>query len=509
MSMGIRFVGKDPDGIAKAISVNDDGVLLVELLGSLLVGEVVENPTANTILGRMKSLESKLDTLGVAIDSILAKIIASPATEAKQAALEALVGTLTDTAVNDPTASGTIIALLKGLITQMQGDGASGKSMPVQLSGSNVAYNSVTDMNKVLVYNNWQPDTPKVIPEYSARNGQLPLDNAGDVLFITNSNRVRIHKSLDGWATDTVWYDLTPHAGKITDTNGIAISASKILIAFAHNTDPAQNGWYIVEDLGDSFRFEKVLSPVVGFSSFSFGNDKYPKDNAKIILITEYGAKTAGAYARHVHLSEDGGETWRVIFELPEELPGNTHTHSAHYDPYADRIWVVNGDEGASNLWYSDDWRRETPTWVRVWETGTAPVQFTTIYSTLDMVFFGTDGIGANGVWGLVRDPSKLKPDTTDIKPLFILDPTKSTYYVARSFKQKADGSAIYAVFSDNGIGGRKGNVIVGSVDGKRWHEIYRSRLDTNFNQMWTFEDRLIWWEGDQKAVATLTWSKL
>ena len=84
MSTGVRFVGKDPDGIAKAISVNDDGVLLVELLGSLLVGEAVENPTANTILGRMKSLESKLDTLGVAIDSILAKIIASPATEAKQ-----------------------------------------------------------------------------------------------------------------------------------------------------------------------------------------------------------------------------------------------------------------------------------------------------------------------------------------------------------------------------------------------------------------------------------------
>ena len=70
MSYGVRFVGKDPDGIAKAISVNDDGVLLVELLGSLLVGEVAENPTANTILGRMKSLESKIDTLEDKIDKI-------------------------------------------------------------------------------------------------------------------------------------------------------------------------------------------------------------------------------------------------------------------------------------------------------------------------------------------------------------------------------------------------------------------------------------------------------
>ena len=36
MSTGVRFVGKDPDGIAKAIAVNDDGVLLVELLGSIV-----------------------------------------------------------------------------------------------------------------------------------------------------------------------------------------------------------------------------------------------------------------------------------------------------------------------------------------------------------------------------------------------------------------------------------------------------------------------------------------
>ena len=40
MSKGIRFVGKDPDGIAKAISVNDDGVLLVELLGSKVQQEI-------------------------------------------------------------------------------------------------------------------------------------------------------------------------------------------------------------------------------------------------------------------------------------------------------------------------------------------------------------------------------------------------------------------------------------------------------------------------------------
>ena len=157
MSHGVRFVGKDPDGIAKAISVNDDGVLLAELSGSLLVGEVAENPTANTILGRMKSLESKIDTLDVVIDSILAKIIAapsteakqdtiigyvdgveavlanilakiiaSPATEAKQTALNALIGEV-QTA---PTAN-TLLARLKSLEDKLA------ETLTVQLSGSN------------------------------------------------------------------------------------------------------------------------------------------------------------------------------------------------------------------------------------------------------------------------------------------------------------------------------------------------------------------------------------
>ena len=71
-------------------------------------------------------VSNKLAVRASEIEAILSVIAAKDfATEAKQTALEALVGTLTDTAVNDPTASGTIIALLKGLITQMQGDGAS------------------------------------------------------------------------------------------------------------------------------------------------------------------------------------------------------------------------------------------------------------------------------------------------------------------------------------------------------------------------------------------------
>lgn len=144
MSNGVRFVGKDPDGIAKAISVNDDGVLLVELLGSLLVGEVAENPTANTILGRMKSLESKIDTFIGYVDgveavlaNILAKIIASPATEAKQDALNVLIGEVQA----NPTAN-TLLARLKAIEDKL--------TAGISLSGSKASeYEAITVDNTV------------------------------------------------------------------------------------------------------------------------------------------------------------------------------------------------------------------------------------------------------------------------------------------------------------------------------------------------------------------------
>lgn len=60
------------------------------------------------------------------------------ATATKQDEQKALVGAINDSAVIDPTATGSVIALLKGLIKQLQGDGTAGKAAPVSLSGSKV-----------------------------------------------------------------------------------------------------------------------------------------------------------------------------------------------------------------------------------------------------------------------------------------------------------------------------------------------------------------------------------
>lgn len=64
------------------------------------------------------------------------------ATEAKQDAIATLMGALASAAVTDPTASANQIALLKGIIKQLQGDGSG--AMPVSLTGSTVEIGGVS-----------------------------------------------------------------------------------------------------------------------------------------------------------------------------------------------------------------------------------------------------------------------------------------------------------------------------------------------------------------------------
>ena len=71
---GLKLVGKDPDGIAKAISVNDDGVLLVELLGSIVEESAARNrglyPTSKVELLDLPQIDG-MDTSGGTHPSVL------------------------------------------------------------------------------------------------------------------------------------------------------------------------------------------------------------------------------------------------------------------------------------------------------------------------------------------------------------------------------------------------------------------------------------------------------
>ena len=113
-----------------------------------------------------------------------------------------------------------------------------------------------------------------------------------------------------------------------------------------------------------------------------------------IIVYNDYGNQ---GYCGRIWVSEDYGDTFRCIFKMfnnshiPEtdnDAPVNpnlpwegrgaddamhngNHVHSAVYDPYYDRIWMVHGDvlrddildTVASAVRWSDNWRDTVPTW--------------------------------------------------------------------------------------------------------------------------------------------------
>lgn len=95
----------------------------------------------NKLAVRASELETLLSALAgkdfatqTTVAAILAKMIAAPATEAKQDVLAGLVGAAADAAITDPATAATMIALLKGLIKQLQGTGTG--AVPAQLTGS-------------------------------------------------------------------------------------------------------------------------------------------------------------------------------------------------------------------------------------------------------------------------------------------------------------------------------------------------------------------------------------
>lgn len=71
---GVKFMGKDPDGKAKAISVNDDGVLLAELSGRIVEESAARNrglyPTSKVELLDLPQIDG-MDTSGGAHPSVL------------------------------------------------------------------------------------------------------------------------------------------------------------------------------------------------------------------------------------------------------------------------------------------------------------------------------------------------------------------------------------------------------------------------------------------------------
>lgn len=106
----------------------------VEVVYSQLPEGAATEAKQDSLAALVGAIEDKLDAVRVLLNTlagkdfatqttlaqILAKMIAAPATEAKQDALAGLVGALDSAAVSDPAAAGAVIALLKGLLSRLQ-----------------------------------------------------------------------------------------------------------------------------------------------------------------------------------------------------------------------------------------------------------------------------------------------------------------------------------------------------------------------------------------------------
>jgi hypothetical protein len=187
-------------------------------------------------------------------------------------------------------------------------------------------------------------------------------------------------------------------------------------------------------------------------------------------------------YANEVILSTDGGKSFDRILEVPLATTdaANLHIHDVEYDPYAERIWVVVGDNGNSQMYWSDDLGTS---WKTIAEQGDVTMM-TQIAAFKDCVAFGTDGYPEgiirweregpddepDGVDDLVRPYVQIKTDQPD-------DGKMEMYARHRWHIREDDGRELclmpfgYSPMNETATD----SVVLASVDGNVWYELYRT----------------------------------
>lgn len=231
------------------------------------------------------------------------------------------------------------------------------------------------------------------------------------------------------------------------------------------------------------------------------------------IAISPYGLGLTGM----VHLSNDYGKTWKVIFNmgvmgsefavpykgsqgawpLPENLTppmpsdmwtvggnSNFHTHGVIIDPYRDnRIWVCTGDagenaNGRSAIFFTDN---DGVDWTRITEKGAGlfddyfGMQAMGFVVTENMILFGTD----SGNDGFKRAIFKDKNSTINIEAAYWCNGTYRTA-LDRIFGGSVEVSngGIYSVFFPNTPTSYKKGLVVYTPDGIDFKNIYYDEVN-------------------------------
>lgn len=222
----------------------------------------------------------------------------------------------------------------------------------------------------------------------------------------------------------------------------------------------------------------KVAEAASGYFSAAYG----ASIRGNVVLFASYGDKDAANPPRHLYLSRNYGRTFqeievRSISAMPN--PATFHLHDCEYDPYADRIWVSNGDLPNSAIQYSDDWG---VSWVVVDTSALSYyLQPTNIVALADRVLFCTDD-KPDGVKGWLRDLKKPNQavNPLDIVQLYEIDrsgPAGGLAHVANNSNTRTDSqldvfpNMLTLLMNQASTPNGKGKVVV-SPDGAQFYTL-------------------------------------
>lgn len=338
------------------------------------------------------------------------------------------------------------------------------------------------------------PYPPRLIPTYE--NGGLiknpyrvrAIDTEGNLYGTTSSKIMKqnagaaIKEPSTEW--ETVWE--VPDTDKHGNINVTALLVTKTNRIIA----PTQRGYVFVSDenqesfvdTGIRFNYDEA-SGEYAYTHFQFGYGQYEN----LVWLAGYAKRPVKANKSFI--STDYGATWKECANIPiisEDT--NMHIHDMQYDPYADRFWIVNGDQENCNIYYSDDYGDSWEAVFGLFSEDERNTQLTSIACFPHGVVFGSDHAVSDKnnypnnhmedcirYWKRPKGERQSNVDPGDIK--IIYRPYKDSEF--RSFALKAhqievDGRIItlmpwYGIGNDN-------RFLLASEDGLNWYEIYRGR---------------------------------
>lgn len=278
----------------------------------------------------------------------------------------------------------------------------------------------------------------------------------------------------DWWHTTEVLYSFQGHdEGNIKTI--IVPDSGHVIVAVGGHGEVGGRIYRLHDDLTGA---EQLYQFEYGRVPTSLNHVAY-KD---IVILASYALSEyeTGQYANEVILSTNGGTSFDRILEVPLKTKdaANLHIHDVEYDPYADRIWVTVGDNGNTQLYWSDD---RGSSWETIGDRGEVTMM-TQIAAFENCVCFGTDGEPEGiirwereeptdapaGVDDLVRPYVKIKTDPTD--------DTMEMYARHRWHIREDDGRELCLMpFGYSRMDTGRESVVLASVDGAEWYELYRT----------------------------------